>query len=135
MPSLIARNAGLPRGGGASPPDPSTRASAVDPMGALGIPQTPRRSSLIAHSLTSSYAPGTCWCSLSYNYDIFLVIGKIMSKTFNCTYYKCIWCNKYNNIKIIFESHNMWPAMIFSGLWRYRGQIELFAFSLRLHCY
>ena len=49
-----------PSEGGASPPDPSTRASAVDPMGALGIPQTPRRSSLIAHSLTSSYAPGTC---------------------------------------------------------------------------
>jgi hypothetical protein len=26
-------------------------------MGALGVPQTPRRSSLIAHSFTSSYAP------------------------------------------------------------------------------
>ena len=42
---------------GASPPGPPTRASALNPMGALGVPQTPRRSSLIAHSFTSSYAP------------------------------------------------------------------------------
>ena len=46
LPSLIARSAGLP---GVFLP--------LDPMGALGIPQTPRRSSLIAHSFTSSYAP------------------------------------------------------------------------------
>ena len=42
---------------GASPPGPPTRASALNPMGALGAPQTPRGSSLIAHSFTSSYAP------------------------------------------------------------------------------
>ena len=42
---------------GALPPGPPTRASALNPMGALGVPQTPRRSSLIAHSFTSSYAP------------------------------------------------------------------------------
>jgi hypothetical protein len=37
--------------------DYPTRALALDPMGGLGVPQTPRRSSLIAHSFTSSYAP------------------------------------------------------------------------------
>ena len=46
MHSLIARNAGLP--GGFAP---------LDPIWAFGSPQTPRRSSLIAHSFTSSYAP------------------------------------------------------------------------------
>ena len=39
------------------PPGPPTRASALDPMGALGSPQTPRRSPLNTHSFTSSYAP------------------------------------------------------------------------------
>ena len=43
---------------GASPPGPPTRAVAFDPMGALGGPQIRRRSSLIAHSFTSSYTPG-----------------------------------------------------------------------------
>ena len=43
---------------GASSPGPPTRAVALDPMRALGGPQTLRRSSLIAHSFTSSYAPG-----------------------------------------------------------------------------
>ena len=42
--------------GGLRPPGPPTRASALDPMGALGVPQTPRRSSLIAHSFSSSYS-------------------------------------------------------------------------------
>jgi hypothetical protein len=38
---------------GASPP----WSTYLDPMVVFGVPQTPRRRSLIAHSFTSSYAP------------------------------------------------------------------------------
>ena len=46
-------------------------------MGALGSPQTPRRSSLIAHSFTSSYAPVNtvyCLCQNSFTVSIQYIV-------------------------------------------------------------